>query len=84
MTEIAELADNLIKIGGLTFDKQEKHGSLSWLNTIFLVRGHFENNSQNNWPRQQSSLKKKISQTDYYLVNLSSKTNVFEDKLTKY
>ena len=30
------------------------------------------------------SLKEIISQTDLYLVNLSSKTYVFEDKLTKY
>ena len=30
------------------------------------------------------SLKDIISQTDLYLVNLSSKTFVFEDKMTKY
>ena len=29
-------------------------------------------------------LKEIISQSDLYLVNLSSKTYVFEDKLTKY
>ena len=32
----------------------------------------------------QATLKEIISQTDYYLVNLSSKTYVFEDKMTKY
>ena len=31
-----------------------------------------------------TALKETTSQTDYYLVNLSSKTYVFEDKLTKY
>ena len=30
------------------------------------------------------SLKEKTSQTDQYLVNLSSETYVFEDKLTRY
>ena len=30
------------------------------------------------------SLKEIISQTDLYLVNLSSKKYVFEDKMTKY
>ena len=30
------------------------------------------------------SLKEIISQSDFYLVNLSSKTYVFEDELTKY
>ena len=30
------------------------------------------------------SLKEIISQTDLYLVKLSSKTFVFEDKMTKY
>ena len=32
---------------------------------------------------QQTTLKGIISQTDYYLVSLSSKTYVFEYKLTK-
>ena len=31
-----------------------------------------------------ASLKEKITQSDQHLVNLSSKTYVFEDKLTKY
>ena len=31
-----------------------------------------------------AALKEIISQTDYYLVSLSSKTYVFEDKMTKY
>ena len=31
-----------------------------------------------------SALKEITSQTDYNIVNLSSKTYVFEDKLTKY
>ena len=30
------------------------------------------------------ALKEIINQTDKYLVNLSSKTYVFEDKMTKY
>ena len=30
------------------------------------------------------TLKEITSQTDLYLVSLSSKTNVFEDKMTKY
>ena len=30
------------------------------------------------------TLKEIISQFDYYLVNLSSETYVFEDKMTKY
>ena len=34
--------------------------------------------------RQKYTLKEIISQTDQYLVILSSKTIVFEDKLTKY
>ena len=33
---------------------------------------------------ERTSMKETISQTDLYLVNLSSKTYVFEDKLTTY
>ena len=35
-------------------------------------------------PLGDPSLKEINSQTDLYLVNLSSKTYAFEDKLTKY
>ena len=35
-------------------------------------------------PKSSQALKGIISQTDKYLVNSSSKTYVFEDKMTKY
>ena len=34
--------------------------------------------------KESKCILKEINQTDYYLVNLSSKTYVFEDKVTKY
>ena len=39
--------------------------------------------SKINWPYENLFAQKKTSQTDLYLVSLSSKTYVFEDKLTK-
>ena len=34
--------------------------------------------------KTRNTLKELISQTDLYLVSLSSKTYVYEDKMTKY
>ena len=45
---------------------------------------YFKCDNKTNFRVNSYSLKEMISQTDYFLIILSSKTCVFEDKMTKY
>ena len=50
-----------------------------------LFKGRVSSYGRREFPvRVTYTLKETTSQTDYYLVNSSSKTHVFEDKMTEY
>ena len=67
------------KLTTLNSGKLVKYTTKSYFDKSF----NYKYNEKQTYNRR-STLKEIISQTDYYKVNLSSKTYIFEDKMTKY